>query len=501
MPLLYYRKRFVNPNEKIHYYIDQNIRLIDKMTAIVWFRRDLRLQDNPALAKACEHHKYVIPLYIRDDDTCLSFGDAQTWWLHHSLKALKESLAHYDLSLILRKGNIDTILNALIKDHSVEAVYWNVCYEPKQLEQDKQLKQALQEKDINVKVFNGGMLHKPNKIQTTSGEYYKVFTPFWKKCLQELHAPKALSLEKGPTTPDVESDSLDSWELRPTQPDWASKFSTIWQPGEQGALARFEDFVENALCHYKRHRDRPDKKGTSTLSPHLHFGEISPWHIWRTVQSLKSDKNYSTEAIDVFLSEIGWREFSYHLLYHFPKLDSDNFQAKFDAFSWSESSSRLKAWQEGKTGYPIVDAGMRELWETGYMHNRVRMIVASFLTKDLLIDWREGAAWFFYTLLDADLASNSASWQWVAGSGADAAPYFRIFNPVLQGEKFDPNGTYVKKWIPALSDVPNKWVHKPWEASASKINLRLGKDYPKPIVDHQDARKKALELYDEIKDK
>jgi deoxyribodipyrimidine photo-lyase len=318
--------------------------------------------------------------------------------------------------------------------------------------------------------------------------------------LHQIQERPLIQVSKWPSKQPIRSESLADWNLLPHHPDWAKEFSQYWQPGERPALVKLEHFIVGQLQQYQELRNNPAVLGTSRLSPHLHFGEISPQQIWNALQQAMHNPHNNLLAIQTYLSELGWREFSYHLLYHYPQLIDTNFKGQFDRFPWQEDEANLRLWQQGLTGYPVVDAGMRELWRTGYMHNRVRMIVASFLTKDLMIDWRKGAAWFWDTLLDADLANNSASWQWVAGSGADAAPYYRIFNPILQGEKFDPQGEYVKKWIPELAAVAKQWIHRPWLAPKDSLPLVLGVDYPFPIVDHATARQIALANYQMLKE-
>jgi deoxyribodipyrimidine photo-lyase len=466
--------------------------------ALVWLRQDLRCFDNPALASACDNHQIVIPLYILDDETN-QLGSAQTWWLHHSLLSLEKELRKRGLQLFLRRGNPLEELFELIKRYDIDTVYWNRCYEPSAIERDTFIKNTLKEKDISVITSNGSLIHEPWTIKNKSGNYFKVFTPFWRHSSAQIIIPDPITLsgklQSPPPIPESFSERLDEWKLLPDKPDWASDFHHYWEPGEKGAQKKLDHFITHFLRNYKDNRNEPGKNATSKLSPHLHFGEISVWQILRAIEHVKVHHNSDLPSIEHFLSEIGWREFAYYLLYHFPELPDKNFKNQFDAFPWHINEELLKRWKEGTTGYPIVDAGMRELWKTGYMQNRVRMITASFLTKDLLIDWRIGAAWFFDTLLDADLANNSAGWQWVAGSGADASPYFRIFNPVLQGEKFDPDGTYIRQWVPELSNVPNKWIHKPWAAPQGSLGVTLGKEYPYPIVDHGKAREQALLQY------
>lgn len=460
-------------------------------TALVWFRQDLRCNENPALSLACNQHTVVIPLYIYDEAS--SLGEAQKWWLHHSLLSLQKNLKVLGLNLFLRQGDAITQLLQLIDTYAVETVYWNFCYEPLALKRDEKIKQLLSQKGIAVKNSNANLLFKPWEIKNTQGNYFKVFTPYWKYCQQQIKLPVSLPIQGRPSSPLPDNEPIDNLKLLPCKPNWAFAFKEYWQPGEDGALKKLEYFINFHLQNYITSRDQPGKDATSRLSPHLHFGEISPWKIWQTIKTAQISKDCNEASAACFLSELGWREFSYHLLYHFPKLDSHNFRGEFDNFPWTVDEILLTKWQQGMTGYPIIDAGMRELWQTGYMHNRVRMIVASFLTKDLLLDWRVGASWFWNTLLDADVANNAANWQWVAGSGADAAPYFRIFNPVLQGEKYDPEGIYIRKWVPELCHITNKSIHKPW------LSPNTTNNYPKPCVDHQEARLKALSYYQTIK--
>lgn len=458
-------------------------------TALVWFRQDLRLLDNPAFSEACSTHEHIIAIYILDKKN-QPLGGAQAWWLHHSLVSLSESLNNKGLNLVLRQGNPIEIIDQLVKEYSIDSVYWNRCYEPLAIERDKKIKSTLTEKGIHVESSNGSLFNEPWHIKNKTGTYFKVFTPFWRHCLQTLTIPTPKNISNTVKTLNINSDRLADWNLLPKKPNWATEFPKYWQPGEAGAHKKLDEFIDHQLKGYKTQRDIPAIDATSRLSPHLHFGEISPWDIWRAIEQSRLNPACDLQSADRFMSELGWREFSYYLLYHFPELPKANFKTQFDKFPWHNDTAALKSWQQGKTGYPIIDAGMRELWQTGYMHNRVRMIVASFLTKDLFIDWRLGADWFLDTLVDADLANNSASWQWVAGCGADAAPYFRIFNPILQSKKFDPQGTYIKQWIPELAKVDPKLVHEPWIA---------GINYPKPIVDHDAARKTALHYYQEIK--
>ncbi|KTD32027.1 cryptochrome/photolyase family protein [Legionella israelensis] len=464
---------------------------------LIWFRKDLRLTDNPAFISACNYSEAVIPLYILDKTTN-SLGGAQQWWIHYSLQSLADSLQKEGLKLVLRQGNPLDIIVSLTESLPIQTVYWNHCYEPLAIKRDKKIKSVLQQSGIEVKTINGSLLNEPWKIKNQQGDYYKIFTSFWKQCLQVTTVPEKISLTNSPKSYDVLSDRLEEWNLLPGKPNWASAFAKHWQPGEEGAHTKLNEFIEHHLTNYKIARDKPAENATSKLSPHLHFGEISPWDVWRAVESAKLDTSCNLSSAEHFLSEMGWREFSYHLLYHFPALPYENYKTEFDAFPWQKDDAALTCWQNGVTGYPIIDAGMRELWTTGYMHNRVRMIVASFLTKDLLIDWRLGADWFFDTLVDADLASNSANWQWVAGCGVDAAPYFRIFNPVLQSQKFDPDGSYIRRWVPELSQLKNSSIHAPWMGDSASQRFVETK-YPKPIIDHQKARDRALDYYKHLK--
>ncbi|MDB2437690.1 DNA photolyase family protein [Hellea sp.] len=467
---------------------------MSKVPIIVWFRRDLRVADNPALSEAAKTGRPVICLYVFETDKERELGGASHWWLHHSLESLTADLKKIGAKLILRKGQAYRILDMLIEDTGADSVYWNRRYEENPREIDTAIKSDLTERGLTIKSFRANLLSEPWSVETKTGGYYKVFTPYWRMAQESidtskpLPAPKKISSFEG----EIKSEALESFKLLPTSPDWGSKMSPYWTIGSKGAAKALKQFLDGPVSNYSDDRNRPDKEdGTSKLSPHLAFGEISPKQIW---QACKGDLDKARK----FLSEIGWREFSYVLLYHNPKLASENYKSDFDAFEWNPNEENLRRWQKGQTGYPFVDAGMRQLWQTGWQHNRVRMVTASFLIKHLLIDWREGEKWFHDTLVDADPASNAASWQWVAGSGADAAPYFRIFNPFTQGEKFDPNGDYVRKFVPELKHLPNKFIHRPWDAPAlvlKEAGVNLGESYPKPIVDHKVARERALAAY------
>lgn len=461
---------------------------------LVWFRQDLRLADNPALHAAIDTGAPVVPVFVLDDETPGHWkrGGASRWWLHHSLVSLARDLETRGAKLVLRRGESKAVLAKLIAETKAGGVYWNRCYEPLAVARDKALKAELEAKGLAARSFNASLLFEPLTVLSKSGTPFRVFTPFWKACLAAEAPPVPTPAPKKVPAPDVspESDALEMWRLLPTKPDWAGGFG-IWTPGEAGAQARLKRFVGEALDGYGTLRDRPDIEATSRLSPHLHFGEISPRQCFHAgAGSLK------------FRSELGWREFSYHLLFSQPDLPETALRPEFADFPWRENKAHLRAWQKGQTGYPIVDAGMRELWQTGWMHNRVRMIAASFLVKHLLQHWRAGEDWFWDTLVDADLANNAASWQWVAGCGADAAPYFRIFNPILQGAKFDPEGKYVRRFVPELAGLPNDYLFAPWEAPAhvlAQAGVTLGETYPKPIVDHGEARTRALAAFQSLK--
>lgn len=468
---------------------------------VVWFRQDLRLDDNPALQAAIARGNPIVPMYILDTQHAghCSLGSASKVWLHHSLDALNKSLNNH---LTLLQGDPIKLLDELVNQHSIDAVYWNRCYSPWEIERDKKIKRLLANQKITVKSFGANLLFEPMTVLKDDGTPYKVFTPFYKNgCLKRSPPPRpAVKTTQSLTLKQLPTATLKDLDLLPINP-WHKPLMNHWQPGEKGASKQLKLFLKQGLHHYKTGRDFPTEQAVSKLSPHLHFGEISPFRLWHIIQQ-EGVKQQIEDQSEHFLRELIWREFSYYLLFHFPDLPTKNFQSKFDHFPWKKNKSLLQAWQQGKTGYPIIDAGMRELWQTGSMHNRVRMIVASFLVKNCLIHWREGAAWFWDTLVDADLANNSASWQWVAGSGADAAPYFRIFNPVTQSQKFDPEGHYIKQFVPELSSLPAKYIHAPFDAPDLIIkdsNILLGEDYPKPSIDLKTSRQISLDAYSSIK--
>lgn len=464
---------------------------------IHWFRQDLRITDNPALFAAAKQGN-VLPIYILDeknaDEYCM--GGASRWWLHHSLLALNKSLKG---KLAVYKGDPKNILIDLVEEHNVKAVNWNRCYEPWRIARDKKIKKVLEAHNTEAKSFNGSLLWEPWEVLKKDRTPYKVFTPYYRKtCLSvisprmPLPKPAKLNLYEDKTN----NLSIDDLDLLPVI-KWDKKLEPYWKIGEQGAQKRLEKFTANRLENYKQGRNYPALNTVSRLSPHLHFGEISPNQTWYTAK-----KNEESDDLDHFLSEMGWREFSHSLLYHFPELPRKNLQSKFDNFPWLENEEYLHCWQKGQTGHPLVDAGMRELWQTGYMHNRVRMVVGSFLVKNLLLHWHHGEKWFWNCLLDADLANNSASWQWIAGCGADAAPYFRVFNPSTQGQKFDPEGEYTRRFVPELKELPNKYLFSPWEAPEDilqKAGVKLGENYPQPIVDLKLSRLRALDAFQTLK--
>ncbi len=464
---------------------------------IVWFRQDLRLADNPALDAAVKTGAAILPIYILDDVNAgeYAMGGASRWWLHHSLEALDKSL---NGGLVLLKGDAKTILPQLARDIGASRIFWNRCYEPWRIKRDISLKSELRNEDISVRSFNGSLLFEPMKADRTP---YKVFTPFFRNaCRASADAPREPLQRPADLTlfDDRAGDKLADFGLLSGIP-WYEEMASLWQPGEAGAETRLKRFLAAGIDNYKDGRNRPDLENVSRLSPHLHFGEISPNQAWYAAQEHGSK---DSKDLDHFHNELGWRDFSYNLLYHFPDLPYENLQRKFNRFPWRDDAKALALWQRGLTGVPIVDAGMRELWRTGYMHNRVRMIVGSFLVKNLMLDWRHGEAWFRDTLLDADLASNSASWQWIAGCGADAAPFFRIFNPVLQGKKFDPDGSYVRKYVPEIENVPDRFLHNPWEAPTAVLDdagVALGQDYPRPMVDLKESRLRALAAFSTLR--
>jgi deoxyribodipyrimidine photo-lyase len=473
--------------------------------AIVWFRNDLRVADHPALHAAAASKRPLVCVYLLSESpTERSLGAASRWWLHGSLQALQVSLAKHGGRLTLLRGTPTDTLAKLATAVNAAAFYWNRRYDAPGRALDAALETALKRQGITVRTFNGHLLHEPETIRNQSGKPFRVFTPYWRAAVKlgppeaPLRAPRKLHFQRlRPLTIKLQPVPLARLGLEPQKPDWSGGLRSTWSPGEAAAHTHLKRFLATTLSDYSTDRDRPDRLGTSRLSPYLAFGNISVRQIWHTAHAAvrKAPTPGKQRQLAKFLAELGWREFNYQILYHHPDLAERNFQSRFDPLRWRTDRRGLEAWQRGRTGYPIVDAGMRELWSTGWMHNRVRMVVASFLIKHLLIDWRTGEQWFWDTLVDADPANNPGNWQWVAGSGADAAPYFRIFNPILQGEKFDPNGDYVRRWVPELARLPSKVIHKPWAAKAEQLaaaGVRLGKTYPRPVVDHDKARHRAL---------
>ena len=468
---------------------------------IVWFRRDLRLDDNPALAAAAARGP-VVPVFIwaPDEEAPWAPGAASRWWLHHSLVACGAALERAGAPLVIRRGPSLDALRALAAEHGATHVVWNRLYEPAAVARDTGIKQALAKDGLEVESFNGGLLFEPAHVATKEGRPYQVFTPFWRALVardepaEPQAAPRRLAAAAPRRARGSASLPIDRLDLLP-RIDWATTMESTWRPGEAPAAKRLAAFLANGLSAYGTDRDRPDRDGTSALSPHLHFGELSPRRVWHAVRAAAGGRPAArlTGGAEVFLREIGWREFAAHLLFHFPHTTDAPLRADYARFPWQDDPVGLRAWQRGRTGFPVVDAGMRQLWATGWMHNRVRMIVASFLVKDLRISWLEGARWFWDTLVDADLAANTLGWQWAAGCGADAAPYFRIFNPTSQGERFDPDGGYVRRWVPELSRLSADDIHEPAAAG-----VRLGETYPEPIVDHAEARRLALEALKEV---
>ncbi len=461
---------------------------------ICWFRQDLRLHDNPALHEAARRGT-VIPIYILDDENSGRWrqGGAARLWLHHSLMDLDRRLGG---KLRVYSGPAQDVLSRLCEEHRIDALFWNRCYEPWRVDRDQLIKKRLGSKGIEILSFNASLLWEPWEIRKPDNSPYKIFTPFYRRAIgHEAHVPV---VSFPPPDDIVCSDrdfgglAIDDLGLRPDL-GWCPTLERYWRIGESNAFEVLEEFISDGLAHYQTRRDYPAVPATSRLSPYLHFGEISPHYVWQRLT-----ENGDDEHTSAFKRQLVWREFSYSLLYHNPQIPEQNLKPKFDRFPWKHNPRWLRCWQQGLTGYPLVDAGMRELWQTGFMHNRVRLIVASFLVKNLLIHWQHGADWFWDTLLEADLANNSANWQWVAGCGTDAAPYFRIFNPVSQGHKFDPHGLYTRRFLPELEGLPSKYLFSPWEAPPEVLDqagVQLGQTYPRPIVDLGLSRQKALEAF------
>ncbi len=469
---------------------------------LVWFRQDLRLADNPALQAAVASGGEVIPVYIHDikGEGAWAPGGASRWWLHHALNDLDQQLRKIGSALIIRTGDSLAVLQKLLAETGAKQVVWNRRYEPAIVQRDTQIKTVLRNAEFKVESFNGSLLYEPHQIKNLSGNPFQVFTPFWKNCLANLkfgQPLKAPSKILGPAR-DLASVSIDSLNLLP-KITWDKHFRPLWNPTRAGAEQRLSQFVAAPVKDYNTARDFPEHDGTSRLSPYLHFGQISPLEVYTCVKASPHSESKSGER---FIAEIGWREFGYHLLHHFNHTPEKPLRSEFEHFPWAPDPKLLRSWQKGRTGFPIVDAGMRQLWQTGWQHNRVRMIAASVLVKHLLQPWQSGAAWFWDTLVDADLASNTLGWQWAGGCGADAAPYFRVFNPVLQGEKFDPHGTYVRQYVPELAKMPAEWIHKPWEAPAEVLKaagVELGVNYPTPAIGLNEGRDRALAAFKKLR--
>jgi len=471
---------------------------------IFWFRQDLRLSDNPALHAAIKSGNAIIPFYCYNDVESGQWapGAASRWWLHHSLSSLANDIKQCGSRLVIRKGDSVKCLTTLIKQTRADTIFINRLYEPDHIARDNQVSQELNKLGVNLQSFHGNLLYSPDAIRNQSGQPYRVFTPFYRYTLKLGFDSRVTARPKKlPAVPNhLKSDSIASLKLLP-KIKWYTSFEKYWLPGESGGLQNLKRFCKSGLSNYKVARDVPSMDGTTELSPHLHFGELSSRQIIsqlnRTVEN--SSERSSGNARDSVVRELVWREFANHILVHFPFTTDQPFQEQFARFPWKQSDRQfMTAWQSGNTGIPIIDAGMRQLWHTGWMHNRVRMVVASLLTKNANLHWLNGAKWFWDTLVDADLASNSMNWQWVAGCGVDAAPYFRIFNPVTQGKKFDPQGEYVRRWIPELKNFPLRYLHEPWNSPLKlqqEADIIIGRNYPRPIIDLSSTRKQILASY------
>ncbi|OYX14927.1 MAG: deoxyribodipyrimidine photolyase [Rhizobiales bacterium 32-66-8] len=480
--------------------------------ALVWFRNDLRLADNPALHQACAQDRPVVAVYLLDEQSpgIRALGGAARWWLAQSLRALSADLARHSVALVLRRGPAAQVIPDLVGAIGAGELLFNGRPGAAEKRVDAAVVEQVRAAGCTARAFNANLLHMPGSVVTAGGTLPRTFSAFHRAALRErrLRAPYPApsTIRSFPQTPPSEGleTTLTAWGLEPTAPDWAGGLRAAWACGEAAAQRKLADFLDSGLRVYAGQRDFPSVPGVSRLSPHLRFGELSPLQVLHAARHACEAGKVPARDADKFEAELYWREFSHHVLEAEPDIGHRNLQRAFDAFPWRESPSELSAWAQGRTGYPIVDAGMRELWQTGWMHNRVRMVVGSFLSKHLLIDWRAGENWFWDTLVDADLANNPGSWQWVAGTGVDAAPYFRIFNPVLQGEKFDTDGAYVRRYVPELAQLPASLIHKPWTADAatlSRAGVQLGRSYPKPIVDHAASRERALLAFAQIKGK
>ncbi len=470
---------------------------------LVWFRRDLRLKDNSALAAAVRAGGPVVPVFIwaPEEEGNWAPGAAARWWLHRSLEVFSRQWAELGGALVLREGDSLEALREMVRQTGAVRVFWNRRYEADCREVDAAVKRALNEDGVEARSFASSLLVEPHTVSTGSGSPYKVYTPFWKavkdRAPDEPDDPDLSAVRFPAAMP--RSLRVDDLGLLP-KIEWHREMQDVWEPGEEAAEKRLDAFLAGAVGDYSDERDRPDFDGTSGLSPYLHWGQIGPRQV---ASRLRERWDLRKKGPQVFLKEIYWREFAYHVLYHFPDTADSPLRPEFKHFPWDQDEDAVKAWQKGRTGYPIVDAGMRQLWRNGWMHNRVRMIVASLLVKHLLQDWKTGAKWFWDTLVDADLASNTLGWQWSGGCGADAAPYFRVFNPIIQGRKFDPDGDYVRKYVPELAELPSEHIHAPWEAPADVLKsagVVLGESYPKPLIEHQAGRARALAAFAAFKE-
>jgi len=480
-----------------------------RTTALVWFRRDLRLADNPALAAAVRHADHVVAVYVHapEEDGAWRPGAASDWWLHRSLVRLDADLQRRGISLTVRRGASSAqALAELARETGATHLYWNRLYEPAAAARDERLEAELTAQDVACESFNGGLLSEPWELLNSQQAPYRVFTPFWRALQARLDGlPPPLAAPKRLRGPSPRGVSIDSLGLLP-RIAWDAGLAERWVPGETGAHERLEAFCDTALARYDEGRNRPDEDDGSRLSPHLHFGEVSPRQCVVAVRNAvmpTMDRPATKASAEAFLRQVGWREFAHHLLHHFPHTTEAPLDERFERFAWQDDAALLQAWQRGRTGYPLVDAGMRELWTTGWMHNRVRMVVASLLVKNLRQPWVAGARWFWDTLVDADLANNTLGWQWTTGCGADAAPFFRIFNPVLQAERHDPRRVYLRRWLPELARVPDEWIHRPWQAPAAVLaeaGVELGVTYPRPVVDFGESRRAALAAYAQIRE-
>lgn len=481
-------------------------------TAIVWLRRDLRLSDNPALSNALESSDKVLMVYIHapDEEAPWQPGAASDWWLHHSLVAFARSLHGTSAKLVIRRGDSLQTLRSLAAETGAGSVFWNRLYDPAIVARDRKIRKTLNDEGIEVHSHNGALLREPWEATKDDGSMYRVYTPFSRRYFEMESLPETLDApEQIPSRHlDVETLEVDDLKLLPAV-DWDAGFHDHWTPGETAGQQRLQTFLEDAVAHYDEGRNIPAEDGVSLLSPHLHFGELSPRQVWHETvfhgQRMENEGRHRADAVELvkpYLRQLIWRDFAHHILFHQPETDRQPFNDKFSSFEWDHDQALLERWQQGKTGIPLVDAGMRQLWHTGWMHNRVRMLVASVLTKNALNHWLDGAKWFWDTLVDANLANNSMGWQWTAGCGVDAAPYFRIFSPTRQGERFDQHGEYVKQWVPELASLPAKYIHEPWKAPDSvleKARIRLGEDYPEPMLDLSATRKEALARFKRLR--